>query len=192
MMHTEQNVAPYQYVLICILVCNKVVDLYRGTWVCKYSYFHVHCALPFFPWRTMISVYLVIHQLVLVNNIKLLHKLQIFGGVKGHVGFFPTIFHFFLYISRVSLSHSSIIIVLQVLKRAQRDAGNVVRAAMMRMKEMIESDLTAACKNLSSAIMVKEVGYCSVRQEYLKKSFRKVRLQIKYVKYSLKFSRGGY
>ena len=54
-----------------------------------------------------------------------------------------------------------------MLKKAQRDCGQSVRATSATLSQAIEIELDNAFRNFTSAVLRKEVSMCSVREEYL-------------------------
>lgn len=54
-----------------------------------------------------------------------------------------------------------------MLKKAQRDCGQAIRATSAALSLDLERELSTAFKNFQTSVLRKEVNVCSVRQEYL-------------------------
>jgi len=56
--------------------------------------------------------------------------------------------------------------VIQVLKRAQRDASRSIQAATKQLTDMAENNLCKAFDEFTRSVIDKDPGYCCVRLEY--------------------------
>ena len=53
-----------------------------------------------------------------------------------------------------------------MIKKAQRDTGQTIRAYVNHLNNTLQSDLTMAFRNFTQSLLVKEPGICELRQTY--------------------------
>ncbi len=63
----------------------------------------------------------------------------------------------------------------QVLKRAQRDAGQAVRSACEQYKQLAQEDVATSFRSFTSSFLDKENGICTARRDLLQQDTAQVR-----------------
>lgn len=53
-----------------------------------------------------------------------------------------------------------------MLKKAQRDCGQAIRATSTALSQGVERELTTAFHNFQTSVLHKDTGICTIRQEY--------------------------